>query len=126
MTVYVDEAIFEWRGKRWCHMTATTHDELHAFAKKLALKRLWFQDKVHHQHYDLTERKRSTAIRHGAVSLPTRAYLYLYHTLPISGQYGADWLERIHARFQDHPAIDAYADWVLRETEECSPTQSPS
>ena len=115
MAVYVDEAIFEWRGKRWCHMTATTHDELHAFARKLALKRSWFQDKDHHQHYDLTARKRSTAIRHGAVALPTRAYLYLYHALPISGDYGAGWLER--ARAMGHPAVDAYADWVLGETD---------
>jgi hypothetical protein len=51
----------------WCHLTADTLEELHAFAAKLGMKREWFQDKVDRPHYDLTPGKRLQAIRLGAV-----------------------------------------------------------
>jgi len=38
--IYVDYSF----GK-WCHMCADSTSELHEFAKKLNLKREWFQDK---------------------------------------------------------------------------------
>lgn len=43
-------------------------EELHAFAKKMGLKREWFQDSnPAHPHYDLTtKRAANRAIRHGA------------------------------------------------------------
>ncbi len=84
MTVYVDDPIWPFRGKKWCHMTAHTHDELHAFARKLGLKRQWFQDKDHHQHYDLTASKRQMAIDLGAVAVGWRDYPRLYAALPIN------------------------------------------
>ncbi len=87
MTVYVDDAVWPWRGKKWAHMTADTHEELHEFAKQLGLKRAWFQDKTHHQHYDVTAPKRLEALNLGAVYVPMREYTELYMTLPIA----ADW-----------------------------------
>lgn len=69
MSVYVDEAIFPWRGKKWCHLWADTVEELHAFAAKLGLKRSWFQcpPKASWEHYDVSEGMRWQAIRLGAV-----------------------------------------------------------
>jgi Protein of unknown function (DUF4031) len=32
MTVYVDDAIWNWQGLRWCHLLADDADELHRFA----------------------------------------------------------------------------------------------
>lgn len=80
--VYVDK-LFRWpiektkpeaqalarrTGGWWCHLTADTEDELHAFAAKLGMKRAWFQGPPHHRpHYDLTPGKRLQALGLGAV-----------------------------------------------------------
>lgn len=74
MSVYVDEALFESRGRRWCHLWADSLDELHAFAARLGLKRAWFQcpPAASWEHYDLTDTKRAQAIRYGAK--PTDRY----------------------------------------------------
>ena len=64
--IYVDRAIWPWKGKKWCHLFADSVDELHGFAEKMGLKRGWFQDK-RVPHYDLTESKRSIALKQGAI-----------------------------------------------------------
>ena len=66
MTIYVDEFPQGW-GK-WTgggHMLCTDIDELHAMARKIGLKREWFQDK-RYPHYDVQRRKRQLAIAAGA------------------------------------------------------------
>ena len=75
VAVYVDEPIWQWRGRRWCHLTADDSDELHRFAAGLGLRRRWFQSKPGrpwHDHYDLPEEVRALALAHGAVALSTR------------------------------------------------------
>lgn len=72
VAVYVDPPIWEWRGKNWCHLTADSTSELHAFAAKLGLRRSWFQHKPRapwQDHYDVTEGMRFKAIKLGAVDL---------------------------------------------------------
>lgn len=64
--VYVDDLIWPWRGKLWCHMTADTLDELHHMAQNIGLKREWFQDHPRHPHYDLVRSKRDKALALGA------------------------------------------------------------
>lgn len=76
MTVYVDGAFIPWRGGRWCHLTADTEAELHAFARRLGLRRSWFQTCKHrcgpvgapcvHWHYDVNDNKRAAALALGA------------------------------------------------------------
>ena len=39
MAVYVDEAIWHWKGRRWCHLMADDLDELHRFAARLGIHR---------------------------------------------------------------------------------------
>jgi Protein of unknown function (DUF4031) len=71
MTVYVDDAHIEWRGRRWSHLQADTPEELHAFAARLGLRRAWFQSKPgrpHHDHYDVPAEVRERAIALGAVA----------------------------------------------------------
>lgn len=41
--------------------------ELHDMARKIGMKRAWFQDHSFHPHYDLTESRRKAAILLGAV-----------------------------------------------------------
>lgn len=51
----------------------TSLEELHEFAKKIGLKREWFQDNPKHPHYDLTtNRAKFRAIGNGAVLVPSR------------------------------------------------------
>ena len=72
MSVYVDEAIFERWGRRWCHLTADTPEELHAFADMLGLERSRVQSKLARpwaDHYDITEEKRNEAVARGAVEI---------------------------------------------------------
>ncbi len=56
-----------------CHLTTDGPlGELHAFAKKLGMRREWFQDHRLAPHYDLTPRRRALALRLGAVEVPAR------------------------------------------------------
>lgn len=77
MTVYVD-ALFVWPGakrpfdKGSCHLTATTDEELHAFAERLGMCRGWFQPHLVANHYDLTPARRKRALALGAVFMPAR------------------------------------------------------
>ena len=47
------------------YMVADTESELHAFARKIGLKRSWFQPQSS-PHYDLTPAKRQEAVAMGA------------------------------------------------------------
>ena len=69
MTVYVDDAVWPWRGERWAHLMADTLDELHAFAHALGKPRVSFQDKLSGCHYDVNTRMRERAIELGAVAI---------------------------------------------------------
>ena len=68
MTVYVDEAIWDWQGRKWCHLLADDVDELHRFARTVGLHRSSYQGppKTAHPHYYLTGFERSRAIARGA------------------------------------------------------------
>src|SRR5439155_24660318 len=76
MAVYVDDAVWPARGRRWCHLVADGADELHAFAARLGLLRAWFQHRPArpwHDHYDVPEELRPQALALGAVALDRRA-----------------------------------------------------
>ena len=73
MAVFVDDLRPVARNRNWpynqaCHLVADDHGELHAFARRLSLRRSWFQDKTL-PHYDLTENKRRQAVRLGAIEI---------------------------------------------------------
>lgn len=75
--VYVDPLMKITPSKQWpysqaCHLRADTEEELHAFAERLGLQRLWFQG--HHPnprfwHYDITANMRAKAVAMGAKEL---------------------------------------------------------
>lgn len=75
MAVYVDPAVFPWHGARWCHLTADSEDELHAFARRLGLRRRWFHSRPSRpwaDHYDLAEPTRREAVGLGAREITRR------------------------------------------------------
>ena len=69
MTVYVDDAVHLWRGRRWAHLMADTLEELHAMAGRLEIPRRSFQDKTSGAHYDVPSELRERAIELGAVAI---------------------------------------------------------
>ena len=68
MTVYVDAAIWDWQGLKWCHLLADDVDELHRFAAQLGVHRNSYQEppRTSAPHYDLTSFERTRAITLGA------------------------------------------------------------
>src|SRR5215831_1550496 len=68
--VYVDEAIWEWRGLKWAHLLADDTDDLHRFAAALGIHRTSYQGppRTSVPHYDLTSYERRRAIAHGAIA----------------------------------------------------------
>ena len=69
MSVYVDPAIWHWKGRRWCHLLADDVCELHRFAQRLGIHPLSYQGppKTATPHYDITAFERDRAIRIGAL-----------------------------------------------------------
>lgn len=91
MAVYVDSiksaAAYRsqnWRFRSFCHMVADSEDELHAMAKRLGLRRDWFQPNVRPwlSHYDLTASKRVLAVKFGAIEHSAKNWVreHLYAT----------------------------------------------
>ncbi len=69
MAVYVDDAIWHWHGRKWCHLMADSEAELHRFAFRLGIHLLSYQGppKTSAPHYDITGLERDRAIRFGAI-----------------------------------------------------------
>jgi hypothetical protein len=74
--VYVDE-VRVWPTSIRCfksgsaHLTSDDLDALHVMARRIGLRRAWFQDgRV--PHYDLTPARREAAIAAGAVFVPAK------------------------------------------------------
>lgn len=72
MSVYVDALMSctpnkNWKWNKACHLFADTIEELHVFAKRIGLKRSWFQNGRRLKHYDLTPNMRKKAIACNAV-----------------------------------------------------------
>ncbi len=79
MSVYVDHAFAYGEWGRWSgggHLQADSPEELHAFARRLGMRREWFQSKPQrpeNDHYDLTEAGRGLALALGAIAEDRRA-----------------------------------------------------
>lgn len=57
------------RNVQSCHLFADSESELHAFAKRIGMKRHWFQNHPRLKHYDLTPYMREKALQAGAVEV---------------------------------------------------------
>lgn len=77
MAVTVDELIV-WHNawgpflKGSAHLMASNVTELHAFAKRLGLKREWFQADRKHPHYDIVPSVHRKALKLGAILMTCR------------------------------------------------------
>jgi len=60
------------------HLIADDLGELHQFAHEIGLKRVWFQEKHRHPHYDLTtKRMRNRALKFGAELVSSRELILI-------------------------------------------------
>jgi Protein of unknown function (DUF4031) len=83
MAVYVDEAIWHWQGRKWCHLLADDTDELHRFAFSLGIQLSSYQGppRTSKPHYDLTAWERSVAISRGAIACDRQQIIAVLRTL---------------------------------------------
>jgi Protein of unknown function (DUF4031) len=69
VAVLVDEPLWWWKGRRWCHLVSDESlEELHAFARAVDIPRRGFQG----DHYDLPEEHRPAVLAAGALPVPSR------------------------------------------------------
>lgn len=67
--ILVDEAVWPFRGRRWCHMVSDSSvEELRAFARSIGVDDRLFDG----DHYDLTTEMRADALAAGAVEVAGR------------------------------------------------------
>jgi hypothetical protein len=96
----VVDPLFDFPGPRghtrWCHMGSTDAspeglEELHAVARKIGLKREWYQDKRWHKHYDIVPSRRADAVRKGLVKeVDQDEYILLVSMSPIADRERAE------------------------------------
>lgn len=77
MAIFIDHPRkYPWREGVWSHLwTDGPIEELHAFARRIGMKRSWFQDRPRWPHYDLTGHMPDRAIRAGAKLVTIREYM---------------------------------------------------
>lgn len=72
MAILVDDPLWHWRGRRWCHLVSDSAlDELHAFADGVGIPRHAFQG----DHYDVAEEHRPLVVEAGAAQVASRELL---------------------------------------------------
>ncbi len=83
MAVYVDDPIWNWQGRKWCHLLADDIDELHRFAREIGLHRSSYQGppKTANPHYDITGFERSRALARGAIASDRTAIVMVLRQL---------------------------------------------
>lgn len=78
MAVYVDKSKNQFGRMKMCHMLADSIDELHSFAKKIGMKREWYQPKST-PHYDLSKSRRLLALKNGAIEIGPEEVVEIIH-----------------------------------------------
>ena len=88
MAVYVDDAIWHWKGRKWCHLMADDEAELHRFARLVGLHRLSYQGppKTTAPHYDITGFERDRAVRCGAIACKRAEIVEIFRRVRVPRQ----------------------------------------
>lgn len=111
MGVYVDDAIWPWRDRLWCHLVADTDEELHAFGERLGLQRAWLQHRPARpwlDHYDLPDYGRERAIELGATPVDRRQIVAVIRRKRDAARGGPPAYLRVDPSSAGHPghAVD--------------------
>lgn len=78
MSIYVDSLSYTKPNSTtsYCHMIATTLEELHWFAEQVGINRCWFH-RTSKPHYDLNAKNRALALAGGAFEITSRDLVIL-------------------------------------------------
>jgi len=87
LSVYVDKAIYKYRRMIMCHMVADSPAELHAMARKIGVRRRWYQASVSTPHYDVCKSKRALAVEAGALECDRNAFVAALRRIRASGAF---------------------------------------
>jgi len=87
LSVYVDKAIYKYRRMIMCHMVADSPAELHAMARKIGVRRRWYQADASTPHYDVCKSKRALAVGAGAVECDRNAFVAALRRIRASGVF---------------------------------------
>lgn len=87
MSVYVDKAIYKYRRMIMCHMVADSPAELHAMARKIGVRRRWYQASASTPHYDVCKSKRERAVEAGALECDRNAFVAALRRIRASGAF---------------------------------------
>ena len=72
MAILIDEPLWWFRGRKWCHMVSdVSYEELIEFADAVGIPRRGFQG----GHYDIPEEYRDAMVAAGAIEVPSRELL---------------------------------------------------
>ena len=72
MTILIDDPIWHWQGRRWCHLVSDADlQELHNFARSLGIPEQGFQG----DHYDIPQDLHAQAVAEGAEHVTSRELL---------------------------------------------------
>ena len=100
MTVYVDDMNAQYGRMKMVHMLASTDQELHEMAAKIAVARKWWQspEKTSGSHYDIFLSKKVLAIQFGAIEITWRQAGAMNTRRKITGELGKpedaeEWLK---------------------------------
>jgi hypothetical protein len=88
MPVYVDCAQNGLGRMKMCHMIADTPDELHAMARRIGMRREWFQPRSF-PHYDVAKGRREVAVSLGAIVCDRRVFVGHLRRIRTSGAFNA-------------------------------------
>jgi hypothetical protein len=106
VAILVDEAIWNWEGRRWAHLVSDEHyGELHDFVAALGLRRLSFQG----DHYDVETITRRRAVAMGAMPIPSRDLVRRLREAGLRYRGSASW-ER--SELQVLPTTEMVVDFV--------------
>src|SRR5262249_5569059 len=87
MSVYVDDAIWNWQGLKWAHLLAADTDELHRVALRLGVHRASYHGppRTPVPHYDVTSYERRRAIAQGAIACTREEIVIVLRRLRSTG-----------------------------------------
>jgi hypothetical protein len=72
VAILIDDPLWHWRGRRWCHLVSDSSiEELQVFADRAGLPRRGFQG----DHYDVPEDYRAAIVEAGAQEVSSRELL---------------------------------------------------
>jgi len=86
-TVFVDAAVWPYRGMVMCHMLSECTDTLQKMADAIGVDRKHFQNH-RYPHYDICKAKRAAAIKLGAVEIGRNEFVALATKLATKKENG--------------------------------------